>query len=44
VGPLDSQEEKALEKGLLYINIHSDQFPGGELRGQVLPTKGVTYK
>lgn len=26
-----------LLNGLWYINIHTDQFPGGEIRGQVLP-------
>jgi hypothetical protein len=40
---LDSQQEKDLKKGLLYINIHSATFPAGEIRGQVLPTNGVRY-
>ncbi|MCZ6613415.1 MAG: CHRD domain-containing protein [Thaumarchaeota archaeon] len=26
-----------LKDGLFYINIHSTAFPGGEIRGQVLP-------
>jgi hypothetical protein len=30
---------KLLNKGLLYINIHSSVAPNGEIRGQVLPTK-----
>jgi hypothetical protein len=32
-----------LKKGLVYINIHSGSFPGGEIRGQVLPALG-SYK
>jgi hypothetical protein len=27
----------ALEAGLMYFNIHDAQFPGGEIRGQILP-------
>jgi hypothetical protein len=30
---------KALKKGLIYINVHSSVATGGEIRGQVLPTK-----
>jgi len=32
-----------LTKGQVYINIHSTVFTGGEIRGQVLITKGVKY-
>ena len=32
----DSQEADVLA-GLWYVNIHSTQFPGGEIRGQVVP-------
>jgi len=31
--------KKAISKGLLYANVHSSQFPGGEIRGQIIPTK-----
>ena len=41
VGPLSKQEQKDLRNGLFYINIHSDVFPAGEIRGQVLRIKGA---
>jgi hypothetical protein len=31
-------QKKDLKKGLLYMNIHSAQHPGGEIRGQIVPT------
>ncbi|WP_084523785.1 CHRD domain-containing protein [Adhaeribacter aquaticus] len=34
---LTADEETALLAGNWYVNIHSSQFPGGELRAQVLP-------
>ncbi len=41
VGPLSKQQRKDLEKGLFYINVHSTDFPGGEIRGQVLQIRGA---
>jgi len=32
------KQKKDLKKGLLYMNIHSAQHPGGEIRGQIVPT------
>jgi hypothetical protein len=43
VGPLDSVQQGYLTDGLLYINIHSETSPGGEIRGQVLRVIGVKY-
>jgi len=31
----------ALFDSELYINFHTDVFPGGEIRGQIVPTPGV---
>ena len=39
VGPLSGKQRSALKKGLFYANIHTMQFPDGEVRGQVLPTR-----
>ena len=41
VGPLSDRQREDLEKGLFYINVHSTDFPGGEIRGQVLQIKGA---
>ena len=35
VGPLDAVQQSDLLDGLWYVNIRSNQFPGGEIRGQV---------
>jgi hypothetical protein len=37
LGPIKPVEEKALRRGRLYINIHTDVYVAGEIRGQVLP-------
>jgi hypothetical protein len=39
VGPLDGPQKKLLQKNLLYINIHSEDFINGEIRGQILRIK-----
>lgn len=39
VGPLDKNQKSDLLKSLLYINIHTAGFPGGEIRGQILRIK-----
>jgi len=41
VGPLTRKQMSNLQKGLFYINVHSETFPAGEMRGQVLPIIGV---
>lgn len=35
VGPLTAAQAADLVNGLSYINIHTSQFPGGEIRGQI---------
>ena len=44
VGPLTGKQIGELKRGLFYLNIHTDAFPGGEIRGQVLPVRGLNYK
>jgi CHRD domain len=41
VGPLTRKQMRSLQRGLFYINVHSETFPAGEIRGQVLPIIGV---
>ena len=41
VGPLTRKQMRNLQRGLFYINVHSETFPAGEIRGQVLPIIGV---
>jgi hypothetical protein len=31
----------AMRDGLVYVNVHTDLFPGGEVRGQLLPDGGA---
>jgi len=40
---LDSSQMDALMKGMYYINVHSTSNPGGEIRGQILPSTIKTY-
>lgn len=41
VGPLSVGQEAELMAGRLYINIHTANNPGGEIRGQILPATVV---
>jgi len=41
IGPITKTEQKLLLKGQMYINIHTDIFVAGELRGQVVPAPSV---
>lgn len=36
VGPLNATQEANLNAGLLYVNVHTQLYPGGEIRGQIL--------
>ena len=40
--PLTDELMTALLTGQLYINVHTQANPGGEIRGQVLPSSGTT--
>lgn len=37
---LSADQAKEFEAGHMYINVHTTNNPGGEIRGQVLPPKG----
>jgi len=39
IGPITTDEKKALFKNELYINLHTAGLPGGELRGQIMRIK-----
>jgi hypothetical protein len=36
---LDDEQQTAFQGGLLYVNVHTVQNPGGEIRGQFRPIK-----
>jgi hypothetical protein len=36
---LTPEQAKQFEAGELYINVHTEAHPGGEIRGQVMPPK-----
>ncbi len=42
-GALTAAQVDRLLAGALYFNVHSAQFPGGELRAQLLPASTVVY-
>lgn len=42
-GLTDAQIQQ-LKDGLFYVNIHTSQFPNGEIRGQLLPKEGDCCK
>ena len=35
-GVLTAEQIKALEDGHLYVNLHTEMYPGGEIRGQLM--------
>jgi hypothetical protein len=39
VGPLDNDQRKDLRRGRFYLNVHSADLPGGEIRGQIEPIR-----
>jgi hypothetical protein len=39
--PLEASERAALEAGGTYVNLHTDQFPTGEIRGQLRSVIGT---
>ena len=41
-GAMSAEMRTALLTGGLYINVHTEANPGGEIRGQVLPTSGTS--
>lgn len=41
---LTSDQKMALLNGKLYVNIHSEMYPGGELRGQLLDAEATQYR
>jgi hypothetical protein len=41
---LDAAQLTALLEGRTYVNIHTANNPGGEIRGQILPASFTTYR
>ena len=41
---LDDEQVSALRSGEYYANIHSDNYPAGEIRGQVLPPADIVFQ
>lgn len=39
--PLTDELITELFAGNLYVNVHTEQYPAGEIRGQILPTSGT---
>lgn len=40
-GILDAAQMTGMLGGMTYVNLHSQQFPGGELRGQIVDDSGT---
>lgn len=40
-GTLPEAEEEKFLSGLTYVNLHTDEFPAGEIRGQIRPGIGI---
>jgi hypothetical protein len=46
VGPLTAAQIGWLNSGLLYVNVHTTPYPGGEIRGQIystVPTEDTSW-
>ena len=39
--PITEEQKQLIRSGQTYLNLHTTQFPGGEIRGQVLPEPDV---
>lgn len=39
IGPPTSDQLKDLRKGLWYLNVHTSEVAGGEVRGQIMPVR-----